>query len=196
MASLRRCPRVALLAVIAVCIAANGIAGTSETDAGHQAMDCLPAEPDSVQISWDSPCQDGSWLMDSEVGCRMWDWHPAPEDGATWTGRCRAGKKIGRGMVQWFEHGRPIDRFLGSFIAGRRQGLGLYVWNETDWYDGYYEDDVPHGLGTAHIAGEVFVGQWNRGCLKQGLKVVAIGVLRKSCEKNEERMVRQRADFE
>jgi hypothetical protein len=49
------------------------------------------------------------------------------------------------------------------------------VWNETDRYEGSYEDDRPHGFGTANLAGEVFSGQWKRGCLKSGEKIVAIG---------------------
>jgi len=189
MAFPRRFQRVAVLALFAVCIVANGIAAASEPAAGQQAMDCLPAEPDSVQISWDSPCQDGTWLMDTGLGCRMWDWHPAPEDIVTWTGRCRAGMKEGDGVVQWFEHGRPIDRFEGRFVGGRRQGRGRYVWNETDWYDGFYANDLPHGPGTARIAGVALAGHWTRGCLKLGPKVVAIGVTRKSCEEHEQRVV-------
>ena len=90
--------------------------------------------------------------------------------------------------MQWFEHGRPIDRFEGSFVAGRRQGRGRYVWNESDWYEGPYEDNLPHGSGTAHIAGVTFAGQWKHGCLKQGTKMVAIGVSRKSCEQSEQQM--------
>ena len=127
--------------------------------------------------------------MDTGLGCRMWDWHPAPEDTATWTGRCRAGMKEGDGVLQWFEHGRPIDRFEGRFVGGRRQGHGRYVWNETDWYDGSYANDVPHGPGTAHIAGVGLAGHWTRGCLKLGPKVVAIGVPRRSCDEHGQRVV-------
>ena len=192
MAFPRRSHRAALLTLFAVCIVANGIAAASEPGAGQQAMDCLPAEPDSVQISWDAPCQHGTWLMDPELGCRMWDWHPAPEDIVTWTGRCRAGMKEGDGVVQWFEHGRPIDRFEGTFVSGHRQGRGRYVWNETDWYEGVYENDLPHGSGTAHIAGEIFVGQWKRGCFPQGARVLAIGVPRTSCEQGEEQIAGRR----
>jgi hypothetical protein len=106
----------------------------------------------------------------------------------TWTGACRFGAKVGPGVVQWFEHGRLIDRFEGSFVAGRRHGRGRYDWNESDWYEGFYEDDLPHGSGTARIAGETFAGYWKRGCLVQGTKIVAIGVLRKSCEQRGQRM--------
>jgi len=41
-----------------------------------------------------------------DVGCRMWDWHPALEDMVIWTGRCKGDPKSGHGIVQWFEHGR------------------------------------------------------------------------------------------
>ena len=164
------------------------LAGFMISSAAAHASDCLPEEPDSVQISWSSPCHDGSWLLDTELGCRMWDWHPAPEDTATWNGACTGGVKTGRGVMQWFEHGRPIDRFEGTFVAGRREGRGRYDWNETDWYDGFYEKNLPHGPGTAHIAGETFAGQWRGGCLTQGEKVVAIGVIRSSCEKHGQRV--------
>src|SRR5215475_12575865 len=84
------------------------------------ARDCEVVEPDSLQISWTAPCEDGSWLLDPQAGCRLWDWHPAPEDSATWSGTCPAGRKQGPGTVQWFEHGRPIDRFEG--ISRRASG--------------------------------------------------------------------------
>jgi hypothetical protein len=191
MTPLRRTCRLSLLTLFASLIAANGMAGAKEPTPLQNGAGCLHDEPDSVQISWEAPCQDGSWLMDTQLGCRMWDWHPAPEDKVTWTGACRAGVKMGRGVLQWYEHGRAIDRFEGTFVSGRRQGLGRYVWNETNWYEGVYESDLPHGPGTAHIAGEIFAGQWKRGCFIQGTRVLAVGVPRTSCEQPQERMVRQ-----
>ena len=135
-APLPRTRRLALVLLFATLMTANGMAGAKEPTPLQNGAGCLHDEPDSVQISWEAPCQDGSWLMDTELGCRMWDWHPAPEDKVTWTGACRAGIKMGRGVLQWYEHGRPIDRFEGTFVSGRRQGSGRYVWNETDWYEG------------------------------------------------------------
>ena len=143
--------------------------------------DCPADEPDPVQISWTAPCESGTWLLDTEVGCRMWDWEPDPGDTAAWSGGCPAGLKEGQGVVQWFEHGGPIDRFEGTYRAGKREGFGRYVWTETDHFEGTYRDDRPDGFGTVHLAGEVFTGEWTNGCLKQGGMVIAIGVPRSSC---------------
>src|SRR5262249_3461602 len=91
-----------------------------------RAQPCGVVEPDSLAIGWTAPCDEGRWLLDTQKGCRLWDWHPEPEDTATWTGACPGGRKEGRGVVQWYEHGRPIDRFEGAFRRGKRAGLGRY----------------------------------------------------------------------
>jgi hypothetical protein len=145
------------------------------------APDCPFDEPDSVQISWVAPCEDGNWLFDTETGCRMWDWHPALHDKATWSGACLRGVKEGPGVVQWTEHGLPIDRFEGTYRNGRREGFGRYRWNATDRFEGLYANDLPHGLGTAHLAGETFAGDWQNGCMTKGERVVAIAVPRRTC---------------
>src|SRR5215510_5810196 len=67
-------------------------------------VDCPADEPDSVQISWVEPCERGNWLYDTELGCRMWDWHPDPHDKVLWSGSCPGGQKEGHGVLQWFEH--------------------------------------------------------------------------------------------
>jgi len=142
---------------------------------------CPSEEPDSLQISWTKPCDEGDWLLDTRTGCRMFDWHPAPEDQAVWKGTCAAGRKEGRGVVQWYEHGRTIDRFEGTFRNGRREGVGRYVWTSEVTYEGHYANGVPNGVGTATLFGETFSGTWRNGCLTKGSRVVAIGVERTSC---------------
>jgi len=169
-------------ALLAALIAHGSSVRAQDLSAMTGPADCAPVDPDSVQISWDAPCNNGDWLFAPGVGCRMWDWHPFPSDSVTWTGQCAKNQKVGWGVVQWFEHGRPIDRFEGSFVAGKRQGAGRYTWNDDDWYVGRYDDDVPNGLGTARIAGETFTGQWQAGCFRHGDKTVAIGVPRSSCD--------------
>ena len=166
-----------LLAVLFTASAAFG----QQLAAVPYNLNCPFGEPDSVQISWVQPCEEGDWLLDTEVGCRMWDWHPDTSDKAAWTGQCPAGEKEGYGVVQWTEHGMLIDRFEGTFRNGKREGRGRYTWNATDRFDGHYTNDVPNGPGVARLAGEVFDGTWKNGCLKVGDKVVAIGVARNSC---------------
>jgi len=162
---------------------AGGMALAQALPSSSVRQDCPPGEPDSVQISWNEPCEAGSWLLDTDLGCRMWDWHPAPEDKAEWSGACRAGQPEGRGTAQWYEHGRPIDRFAGTYRNGKRLGEGHYVWNEGVRYDGSYANDVPNGKGVFKLDGDTFAGEWKAGCLVRGDgRVVAIGVPRTSCQ--------------
>ena len=143
--------------------------------------DCPSEAPDSLQISWIRPCEEADWLLDTQTGCRMGDWHPDPRDRGAWNGLCPAGKKDGRGVVQWTEHGQAIDRFEGTFRNGKREGFGRYVWTPEVSYEGSYVNDVPDGFGTATLLGETFSGTWKNGCFNKAGRVVAIGVERSSC---------------
>ena len=145
------------------------------------AQGCNVVEPDSLMINWTAPCQDGSWLLDPQTGCRLWDWHPDPEDTVTWSGACPKGMKEGAGTVQWFEHGRPIDRFEGVFEHGKRKGFGRYYWPAGQRFEGYYDDDLPNGQGTITIDGVSYAGTWRRGCLAHKDKLIAIGAPLSTC---------------
>jgi hypothetical protein len=115
----------------------------------------------------------------------MWDWHPAPEDKVVWKGACKGALPDGPGEAQWTEHGRPIDRFIGTYRNGKREGEGHYVWNDTVRFDGRYAGGVPQGPGVLKIDGESFAGDWQAGCLASADgRVVAIGVPRSSCARN------------
>ncbi len=142
---------------------------------------CGVREPDSLEISWTAPCRDGSWELDPRAGCRMWHWHPDPEDTATWSGRCVSGRKEGHGTVQWYEHGRPVDRFEGVFRHGNRESFGRYRWPAGQSFQGAYVADLPDGQGIVTIDGESFEGTWRRGCLTNGDKRIAIGVPLSDC---------------
>ena len=142
---------------------------------------CPSEAPDSLQISWTQPCEEGDWLLDTEVGCRMGDWHPDPRDRAIWSGACPGGSKEGQGVVQWSEHGQAIDRFEGTFRNGKREGFGRYAWTPGVSYEGLYANGVPNGFGTATLLGESFSGMWKNGCLAKKGRAVAIGVERTSC---------------
>lgn len=161
-------------------LASSSVAG-QQVAAASTGTDCPSEAPDSLQISWTQPCQEGDWLLDTEVGCRMGDWHPDPNDRAIWKGACPGGSKEGPGVVQWYEHGHAIDRFEGTFRNDKREGYGRYVWTPGVSYDGLYANDVPEGFGTVTLLGESFSGTWRNGCLAKGGRVVAIGVERRSC---------------
>ena len=149
--------------------------------ADTRAEPCDVGQPDSLEINWTAPCQDGSWDLDPQVGCRLWDWRPDPEDSATWSGACRSGRMEGRGVAQWYEHGRPIDRFEGVFRRGKREGFGRYDWPAGQRYQGVYVGGLPSGQGSVTVDGLSFAGTWHRGCLKHGDKRIAIGVPLRTC---------------
>src|SRR6202000_2975856 len=118
----------ALVSIGSVLLVAVGPALAQDVAMAASKSLCPPGEPDSLQISWTAPCDSGTWLFDTQAGCRMWDWHPEPEDKVVWQGHCKGGLPDGQGEAQWFEHGRPIDRFTGSYRDGKREGEGHYVW--------------------------------------------------------------------
>jgi len=172
------------ISLVLIGVAGVGNAAAQDLAMAPDSSDCPFQDPDSVQISWNAPCEDGNWLLDTEVGCRMWDWHRDTQDKAIWSGACPNGQKEGRGIVQWFEHSQRIDRFEGTYRKDKREGFGRYDWTKDDTYEGHYANDVPDGFGTAKIAGEIFAGNWVTGCLRKGDHVVAIGVPRTSCANN------------
>jgi hypothetical protein len=176
--------RAAKYAVVMLLVMAQ-LAGTSaagqQIAAASSSRDCPTDVPDSLEISWTRPCYEHDWVLDPRFGCQIGDWHPAVEDRATWSGSCQGGKKEGKGVVQWYEHGRTIDRFEGTFRDGKREGFGRYVWTQDVSYEGHYAGDLPHGAGTATLFGETYAGTWNNGCLTVRGRVVAIGVERSSC---------------
>lgn len=169
-----------LLSIAATQFAAASVFA-QELALAPASRDCPSEEPDSLQVSWNRPCEEGDWLLDTETGCRMWDWHPDTQDRAVWSGACPAGRKDGRGTVQWFEHGQAIDRFEGAYRDGKREGFGRYVWNDSTSFEGQYVNDLPDGFGTATVVGETFSGNWVKGCIARADRVVAIGVDRKTC---------------
>jgi hypothetical protein len=171
---------VLVLSIAATQLAGAGVFG-QQTAAASTQSECLSDEPDSLQISWTTPCDEGDWLLDTKLGCRMWDWHPDPNDRGVWTGACPRGKKEGRGVVQWYEHGQAIDRFEGTYRNGKREGFGRYVWKPEVSFEGHYANDVPNGFGTATLLGESFSGTWKNGCFRKDNRVVAIGVERSGC---------------
>lgn len=80
--------------------------------------------------------------------------------------------------MQWFERGQRIDRFEGTYRAGKREDFGRSVWNDENCFEGQYLNNVTNGLGTLTLAGETRAGDWKNGCLGKDGRMVAIGVER------------------
>src|SRR5689334_3342515 len=117
---MRLCNYVLVLSIAATQLAGAGVSGQQVASASSK---------------------EGDWLLDTKSGCRLWDWHPDPKDRAVWTGACPGGKKQGRGVVQWYEHGQPIDRFEGTYRSGKREGFGRYQWTAETRFEGHYAND-------------------------------------------------------
>jgi hypothetical protein len=104
-----------------VLLAGPACASSSRSPPASQAR--VPADRARLPADQlDRAVRQGDWLFDTQTGCRMWDWHPEPEDKPVWSGACRAGQPNGPGEAQWTEHGRPIDRFVGTYRDGKREG--------------------------------------------------------------------------
>lgn len=144
------------------------------------------------------------WIADARTSCRVWNPIPQPNETITWSGSCQNGLAMGRGVLQWFESGRPSERYEGEYRDGKQSGRGVYTWPDGDRYEGEWRDDKasgrgvetsangdrydgewrdgkPNGIGQAVISSSVYNGFWTNGCFKDGNRQAAWGVALSSC---------------
>jgi len=117
--------------------------------------------------------------------CGGGDVHVSYEDGSTYMGQIKDGKRHGHGTWkgrateyegQWLDdqqhgHGHQTwadgRRYDGQFKNMRFSGQGRMVWSTvkgTQTYEGSYKDDLKHGAGRLEWAdGSIYDGQWVRG---------------------------------
>jgi len=149
--------------------------------------------------------QISTWATDSRTGCKIWNMVPQPNETITWSGACQNGIAQGVGVLQWFEAGRPGDRYEGAmrdgkqtghgvivsaegqrydgnFSDGAMSGHGVYTYRNGDHYDGEWRNGTPNGLGrfVSATGGTVF-GLWNNGCYSENGRKVAVAVAPSSC---------------
>ncbi len=86
------------------------------------------------------------------------------DDGSTYDGQVRNGKKHGRGTFA-FANG---DKYVGDFANGLRHGWGVYIYGSGSRYEGEYRLGKRHGKGAFFYANDdKFEGEWRSG-LKDG----------------------------
>jgi hypothetical protein len=149
-----------------------------------------------------APAQAGDWIVDTSVGCRVWNPHPQADETLRWSGACVNGLAQGRGAAVWL-HGRlPFETDEGEWRDGRQTGSGTQVW-PTGRYDGQlvdgepngrgvlivqgvrYEGELrngkPNGAGTLAKEGNTFQGTWKDGCLQNAKQKASFGVPLAAC---------------
>ena len=115
------------------------------------------------------------WLADERTGCRIWNAAPRASESVTWSGACRANNANGRGVAQWFENGRPTDRYEGDYRDGLEHGTGVYVRANGERYEGEWQDGERSGRGVyTWPNGDRYEGEWREG-QRQGRGVYVWG---------------------
>ena len=123
------------------------------------------------------------WIVDRSTGCRIWNPAPQPNETITWSGPCPGGIATGRGVLQWYEDGKPRNRYDGAvrdgkydgwgvavytnggryegdFVDGKLTGRGSYAWANGDRYEGDFVDGKLHGRGTLRDKYSTYDGEW------------------------------------
>jgi len=81
------------------------------------------------------------WITDAKSGCKIWDPAPEPQETVNWSGACTGGLATGKGTVQWFENGKPGDRYIGEYQGGKRNGHGVAIFSNGTRIEGDWRDD-------------------------------------------------------
>jgi hypothetical protein len=91
------------------------------------------------------------WIADSKTGCKVWNPSPQAHETIRWSGGCEGGYAQGKGTLQFFENGRPADRYEGEYQAGKRNGHGVVVMGNGTRIEGDWRNDELLQLGVNEI---------------------------------------------
>jgi hypothetical protein len=91
------------------------------------------------------------WISDAQSGCKIWDPAPEPNETVRWSGKCENGYATGDGVLQWYENGRPGDRYEGEYQGGKRNGHGVVVMSNGRRVEGDWRDDELLQMGVNEI---------------------------------------------
>jgi hypothetical protein len=94
---------------------------------------------------------------------------PAGDESIEWSGQCRAGKMVGKGIMTWRLNGDKLREFDGELANGLPQGKGVLQWSDGRRFEGSFAAGEPSGNGVLVFgSGERFEGAIANG-LPEGL---------------------------
>jgi len=86
-----------------------------------------------------------------------------------YVGTVVAGKRQGLGLLRWMDR----TEYCGSWNAEVPEGSGVETYEDGSWYAGGFRNDKRHGMGGIWTAdGLVYMGQWKKGA-RHGAGIVA-----------------------
>jgi hypothetical protein len=89
----------------------------------------------------------GIWLT-TDKGCNVWDGAPQPNETATWSGGADENRYCtGNGILQWYQNGKPSDKYDGNMLNGKANGKGTYTCANGNRYEGDWVSDKRQGKG-------------------------------------------------
>jgi hypothetical protein len=91
------------------------------------------------------------WIADAKTGCKVWNPAPQARETIRWSGGCEGGYAQGKGVLQWYENGRPGDRYDGEYQAGKRNGHGTVTMSTGKRIEGDWRNDELLQLGVNEI---------------------------------------------
>jgi hypothetical protein len=92
-----------------------------------------------------------AWIADSKTGCKVWNPAPQARETIRWSGSCNSGYAQGKGTLQWYENGKPGDRYEGEYQGGKRNGHGVVTMSNGTRIEGDWRNDELLQLGVNEV---------------------------------------------
>ncbi|GAB9463131.1 Radial spoke head protein [Globisporangium polare] len=101
---------------------------------------------------------EGDWVADHRHGQGKFVWNPETPLQESYKGCWDVDRRHGRGKYCYSDG----TSYEGDWVYGKRQGNALFKWPNGDFYDGQFENEMQHGVGSFYSAssGDLYEGKW------------------------------------